>query len=433
MERRLKILFVSMHCRPEPCDTRTSQLARAMAERGHEATILTSFPNYPFGKTYPGYRQRLVQRERTEGVEIVRVPMIPDHSKSKLRRALSYLSFGFSAAILGALFTKRPDVIWIHHPPLTTGVAGWFLARLKRVPYIYEIHDLWPESLTSTGMVPEGRLTETIRRVCDRLHRRAHRVVVTSSGMKRHLAAQGLPAERIDAVPQWADESIFKPTEPLPEVARSYGLTGRFNIVYGGNIGVAQNLDAVVEAARRLKELPDVQFVMVGAGLDLARLREVVESEGLANIRFLGQHPPEAMPSIFAHADALLLQLKADPLFEITIPSKLQTYLAMGRPLLCGVDGETQSIVEQAGVGLGYRSDEPAALVAAVRAMRSLPVADREAMARRARETYLRRFSHAVADDRYEGMFLQASGRVERPAFTHAAVEVSLESERAAA
>ena len=182
----MRILFLSMHYRPEPCDTRTSVLAQEMAKRGHQCTALTSFPNYPFGKVYTGYKQRLWNRTQIEGVDVVRVPMVPDHSRSAKRRALSYLSFGFSSALLGAFLTKKPDLIWIHHPPPTTGLAGCIIAKLKRVPYVYEIHDLWPETLMSTGMVKESWVTRAIASVCRFLERGASAIVVTSPGMKSH-------------------------------------------------------------------------------------------------------------------------------------------------------------------------------------------------------------------------------------------------------
>lgn len=432
MERRLNILFISMHYRPEPCDTRTSHLAKALAARGHRATALTSFPNYPFGKTYAGYRQRLVSKENIEGVEVIRVPMFPDHSKSKKRRAASYFSFGLSATILGALFTRRPDLIWIHHPPLTTGVAGWLLARIKRVPFVYEIHDLWPESLTSTGMVREGRLTRAIRKVCDFLHRRADAVVVTSEGMKTHLAEQGLDPAKIHVFHQWAEEAVFKPTSADSEFARSHGFAGKFNVVYGGNIGIAQGLDLVLEAAARLRDVPDLQLVCIGAGVDLERLRTRVAEEGLDNVRFLGGYPPEAMPAFFAQADGLLLQLIDDPLFEITVPTKLQTYMAMGKPVLCGVRGDAARIVEHTGCGFNFDPGDPDALAQAVRRLYGLAKAERDAMGANARRGYEAMFAQERLVNRYDLLFRQIVRGVPVNIPSHAVVAAPAPAEQSA-
>ena len=323
----MKLLFLSMHYKPEPCDTRTSQLAAGMVEAGHDATVVTSFPNYPFGKIYDGYKQSICKKQKIDGVDVVRVPMFPDHSKSKKRRALSYLSFGFSSAFLGALFTRRPDLIWIHHPPLTTGIAGYVLAKIKRVPFVYEIHDLWPQTLMSTGMMQEGRVTQSIRRVCDFLHRRASAIVVTSAGMKAQLVADGLDGNKIYVYHQWApDESM--PRKRDQTTADKYGLEGKFNVLFTGNTGVAQGLDTVLDAAKSLIEEKDLQITIVGAGVELAHLQQRVEKEGISNVQFTGQVTHSEVQSLLPWADALLVHLKRYPLFEITIPSKTQTYLA---------------------------------------------------------------------------------------------------------
>lgn len=405
MSRPLKVLFLSMHYRPEPCDTRTSQLAKAFAAKGHRATALTSFPNYPFGKVYAGYRQRLCKKEGVDGVNLVRVPMIPDHSKSSKKRALSYLSFGASAAMIGSFVTRRPDLIWIHHPPLGTGLAGWFLATVKRVPFVYEIHDLWPETLTSTGMVREGRLTHAIRKVCNFLHKRADAVVVTSHGMKLHLERQGLAPDKIHVLPQWADEETYKPVPRNAAFGDEHGLSGKFNIVFAGNIGVAQRLDTALEAASRLRDLPDVQIVFVGAGVELEGLQRRAQDEGLTNVRFLGQQPPEAMPDFCAWGDGLLVHLKNDPLFAIMIPGKVQTYMACGSPILCGVAGDAADLVSSANAGLCFPPEDAQAMEMAIRQLVSMSPSERKALGQNAVAGYEQFCSKAMLVDRYESLF----------------------------
>lgn len=405
MLRPLKVLFLSMHYRPEPCDTRTSQLAKAFAAKGHRATALTSFPNYPFGKVYAGYRQKLCKKQEVDGVNLVRVPMVPDHSKSSKKRALSYLSFGASAALIGSLVTRRPDLIWIHHPPLGTGLAGWFLATLKRVPFVYEIHDLWPETLTSTGMIREGRLTGAIRKVCNFLHKRADAVIVTSQGMKVHLERQGLTPEKIHVFPQWADEETYKPVPRGAAFGVEHGLAGKFNVVFAGNIGVAQRLDTVLDAAARLRDLRDVQIVFIGAGVELAGLQQRVQDEGLTNVLFLGHQPPESMPDFYAWADGLLVHLKNDPLFAITIPSKVQTYMACGSPILCGVAGDAADLVSSANAGLCFSPEDAEAMAKAIRQLVSMSTEEREALGRNAAVGYGQLCSQAMLVDRYESLF----------------------------
>ena len=393
-----------MHYKPEPCDTRTSQLAQGLAELGHESTALTSFPNYPFGKIYDGYKQRIRQNETIEGVNVVRVPMIPDHSMSKKKRALSYLSFGFSAALLGTFFTKRPDLIWIHHPPLTTGIAGYLLSKVKRVPYVFEIHDLWPETLMSTGMIKEGRVTRTIRKVCHFLHSRAKAVIVTSPGMKDHLAAQGLASGKIHVLPQWA------PTESDPAQRHlafgvEKGLTGKFNVMFTGNLGLAQGLDTVIDAAARLRDLKDVQIVLVGAGVELARLQDRAANEGIDNVKFVGQVNREDVRYYLAWADGLLVHLKRDPLFESTIPGKTQVYLAEGRPLLCGVAGDTANLVSSSNAGLCFEPEDSSSMADAIRNLHGMTSQERDGMGVNARGAYERYFSRKMLIARYETLF----------------------------
>lgn len=401
----MKLLFLSQHYRPEPCDTRTSKLATGFAERGYQATALTSFPNYPFGKVYDGYRQHLCQRENIEGVEVVRVPMYPDHSRSSKKRALSYLSFGFSAAFLGALFTKRPNLIWIHHPPLTTGFAGYFLSKIKRVPFVFEIHDLWPESLTSTGMIKEGKITRLIRKACNFLHQRASAIVVTSPGMKTHLERQNVNPSKIVVIPQWADESVFRPVKQDLEFGMRHGLIGKRSVVFAGNLGIAQALDTVLDAAKQLKDLQDFQFVIVGDGVEAKHLQNRCEIEGIENIRFTGHHPAREVPKFLAWSDAALIHLKDDPLFAITIPSKTQCYMACGVPILCGVAGDGADAVEAANCGLLVNPEDADDLALKIRTMLALPNSRREEMGQNAFAYFEENYQREGILDRYEALF----------------------------
>jgi colanic acid biosynthesis glycosyl transferase WcaI len=432
-QTRLNVLFLSMHYRPEPCDTRTSHLARAFAANGHKASALTSFPNYPFGKVYPGYRQKLFQRTQEDGVTLIRVPMFADHSKSKKRRALSYLSFLFSTVAIGSWLFRRPDLIWIHHPPLTTGFAGYLLSRIKRVPFILEVHDLWPESLLSTGMIQEGRITRAIRRVRDFVRRKAALIVVTSHGMKRLVASQGVTEEKIHVFPQWADERTFQTVPRNEALGQELGLANKFNVFFTGNIGVAQGLDTALDAAKRLRDRPEIQIVLVGAGVELDRLRERAMREGIENVRFLGQFPPERMPGLFAWSDALLLHLLHDPLFAIMVPSKLQTYLAMGKPVLCGVAGDAAQIVEEAKAGFTFPQEDPFGMADAILACAGLHELEREKLGENAANAYRRRFSQAALVPAYEKLFKMVLGLEARETEISAVVATPSEAERLAA
>lgn len=416
----MKILFISMHYKPEPCDTRTSQLAAGMAKAGHKATVVTSFPNYPFGKIYDGYKQKICKKEKIDGVTVVRVPMFPDHSMSKKRRALSYLSFGFTGAFLGSLFTRRPDIVWIHHPPLTTGIAGYVLAKIKRVPFVYEIHDLWPQTLMSTGMVKDGKVTQTIQKICNFLHHRASAIVVTSPGMKKQLIEDGIKAEKIHVFPQWAQQEVVSSDKDLG-VGMKYGLTNKFNIFFTGNIGVAQGLDTVLDAAKNLTDILNLQITMVGAGVELDRLKQRAQDEGIENIRFTGQVTHDEVQSLVPWADGLLVHLKNDPLFAITIPSKTQMYMASGRPILCGVDGDTSDLVGATGGGICFAAESSRGMANAIRELFLLSHEEREVLGRNARQGYDAHCSKHTLLNQYEMLFADLLNVSIMP--THAVIE----------
>lgn len=407
----MKILFLSMHYKPEPCDSRTSKLAEGMARAGHETTVVSSFPNYPFGKVYDGYKQSIREQKSIDGVNVIRVPMFPDHSKNKKRRMLSYLSFGASATFLGSLFSKRPDLMWIHHPPLTTGIAGYLMAKLKRVPYVYEIHDLWPQTLVSTGMVSEGKLTQKIQKVCNFLHKRAAAIVVTSPGMKQQLILDGIDEFKIHVFPQWSQsESI--PSEKNPATGAKYNLEGKFNILFTGNLGTAQGLDTILDAAKLVSHREDIQISLVGAGVELDHLQSRVSEEQIANVKFTGQVSHEEVQELWQWADGLLVHLKRDPLFAITIPSKTQAYLAAGRPVLCGVDGDGGELVQQTGGGICFASEDPQAMANAILDLAKMSSTERQTMAAKARQGYINLCSQDLLLRQYELLFETVTGKV---------------------
>ena len=413
MKRSLDVLLISMHYWPEPCDTRTSQLAKSLVRRGHRATVLTSFPNYPFGRVYEGYSQRPWKRETIEGVNVVRVPMFPDHSKSVKRRALSYASFAASASLFGPFLVGRPDLVWIHHPPLTTGLAGWWVSQLIGAPFVYEVHDLWPETLVSSGMVRESKVTAAIRKACDALHDWSAAVVVTSPGMKSHLVSQGVARDKLHVLPQWADEGALLPVERNAAFGEEFGLTRKFNVMFTGNVGAAQELDTVLDTAARMRGVEGLQFVVVGAGLELERLQARATAEDLHNVLFLGQHPRELMPHFFSWADALLVTLRDDPLFAITVPSKLQAYLHAGRPVLCGRRGRRRG----RRLARGLRPDLPAgrpvrALASAVQIVTAMAQEERDAdRCARGRRYY----DHSFSQDSLVGRVRKALHRHRPP------------------
>jgi glycosyltransferase involved in cell wall biosynthesis len=341
---------------------------------------LTGFPNYPSGNLYPGYRVRFRRRETINGVPVIRAPLYPSHDNSGMKRVANYLSFAMSASVSGRLLPFRPDVIHVYHPPLTVGGAGWLLGRLWRTPFTIEIQDLWPETLAATGMVRSPAVLGAVGRFAKFLYRRAAAIRVISPGFRRNLVEKGVPENKIRTISNWVDNDFYKPLEPDRAMADRFGLSGRFNLMFAGNIGLAQGLDLIVEAADAVKDLADVQFVFVGDGADLPRIKELASQRGLSNVVFLGRHPPDAMPQFFAMADGLIVNLRDDPLFRITIPHKILTYLASGKPILAAVAGDPADVVERAEAGLISPPGDAAALAASVRRLHAMSLEERKRM-----------------------------------------------------
>ena len=378
--------------------------------QGHDVEVLTGFPNYPVGKIYPGYSLRLYQREELDGVRITRVPLYPSHDSGGLRRMLTYLSFSCSATLLGPLLVKKPDVIYVYHGGnATVGFSAWFIGMVLKVPFVLDIQDLWPDTVTSSGMLPRWLqwLVPALAAWCRFMYRQAAGIAVLSPGFKRALTSRGVPADKVVVIPNWCPETQIRPnTLPPGESAR---LENRFNIVIAGNMGKMQGLEVVIETAASLQSRePRLQFVLVGGGVDRPHLEQRVATLGLTNLCFLPRRPVAEIGSLLYNADAFLLHLKDDPLFAITIPSRLQAYLAVGRPILCGVRGDGADLVQKAGAGLCFEPEDPKSLEEAVMLLLRLAPEYRLEMGKRGQNFYREFLSLQVGTRAFLDLFIRA-------------------------
>ncbi|WP_022803006.1 sugar transferase [Deinococcus ficus] len=381
----MRILMITQWFDPEPT-FKGLLFARELQRLGHEVEVLTGFPNYPGGKVYPGYRIRPWQREVVDGVPVLRVPLYPSHDGSGIKRAANYLSYAATASI-GALLLRRPDVAYVYHPPATTALPGMVLNALKGVPFVYDIQDLWPDTLAATGMMENAAVLSGVGSFMDTVYRRAARIAVLSPGFRDRLIERGVPEHKVHVIPNWTNEDKTDLTPPPSERARGLGFTDKFNVVFAGNMGKAQALDTVLDAAEKLRDEP-ARFVMIGGGVEESRLRERVHERKLNNVVFLPRRPPSEIGEILALADALLIHLKDDPLFAITIPGKTQANLRAGKPLLMGVRGDAAALVQEAGAGLTFPPQDAAALAAAVRELMAVPSEERRRMGERGARYY---------------------------------------------
>lgn len=404
-------MFLSITFDPEPGAMHGLPLARWMREHGgFDVEVLTAIPWYPQGHYYhDGYRVRPFQRETMEGVPVMRVPLLPSHDSSAMRRVATYVSFMLSAALFGAPRIRRPDVVFYFDNLPTTGLLAWLIARATGARTVQHIADLWPDTVTESGMIRNravrALVAAVIHRWCRFLYRRHARISVLSHGFKRLLVERGVPAERIGVVFNWAYEDRFFPTPPDQAVAERLGLAGKLNLVYGGNLGPLQHLETLIRGAALFRDLANVQLVIAGAGPREEALRALVAELALPNVRLLGRLEMREMNALNALSDAMIVHLRDLPFMRSTIPGKTQVALACGRPVLMGAGGDATSIVEEAEAGITFTSDEAQSFARAVRAFAALPAEDRAAMGERGRRYYEREMSLDVGASRMHAIF----------------------------
>lgn len=399
----MRVVLLTQWFDPEPT-FKGLTFARELVRQGFEVEVVTGFPNYPGGKVYPGYRISLIQREEIDGVRITRLPLYPSHGGSALGRVANYASFAASSLLYGLLRMKRPDVIYAYHPPLTVGVTAALLRLFRRIPIVYDIQDMWPDTLRATGMMNNEKVLSAIEKVCRWVYRRVDHLVVLSPGFKRLLVERGVPERKVEVIYNWCEEEGLN--APVGACPHGFPDANRFRIVFAGNMGKAQALGAVLEAASILAaSRPDIYFVLVGSGVELDSLKREVANRALANVVFIPRVPMKEVGAILTAADALLVHLKNDPLFAITIPSKTQAYLAIGRPVLMAVPGDAAVLVQSAGCGVSAEAENPQSIAAAAIRLAEMPADERLLMGKRSRDYYWKYLSLSVGVGHFADCF----------------------------
>lgn len=368
---RRRVLFLSITFSPEPGPTRGLPLAKWLFEQcGYDVCVLTAIPWYPVGKFYPNYRCRLWQWESMDGIAVLRVPLFPSHDLSAVRRALTYISFSVFAALLGPILIGRVDVVYFFDNLPTTGTVAWLFRLLFGAKSVMNINDLWPDTVVNSGMIKSSMLLRSARYLIDRwmgfLYARNECITVLSPGFKRVICSRGVPPSRVRIVYNWADEDLFYPTGKDNALARSLGLSGKFNIVYSGNIGPMQALDSVVRAAAEIRSHAGIQIVIIGAGPSERQVRDLAHALRASNVRFVGRRPLSEMNRINALSDVLLVSLKDHGFLHSTIPHKIQVGMASGRPILISARGDAVDLVLQSGAGMAVEPENPRALSEAI-------------------------------------------------------------------
>lgn len=387
----LRILFVSQLFDPENA-IKGAAFVRQLQDLGHVVEVITTFPSYPGGRIFKGYVQRWLTVEKFAGVRVVRVPSFISHGQSAIKRLLSYGSFALSAAWYALFAAKRPDVIYAYYPPVMVGVMALVVGWVRRVPYVYDVQDLWPEALVATGYVrADSQLYKWVESLCCLVYKRAARVVVLSQGYRDSLIRKGVHSDTVVCIYNWCDESRMSAAAEEP--TGWCKVPGTFRFLYAGNLGAAQALLHVVQAAALLQASGDehIQLVFLGAGVEQDSLR--LQAKQLGNVTFLPQVKVDDVGGYLKAADVLLVHLADDPVFDITIPQKTQAYLQAGKPILMAVRGESGSLVSAAGAGMVVPSENALAMADAMRALARLNSDELLAMGQRGVDFYNKNMS----------------------------------------
>jgi colanic acid biosynthesis glycosyl transferase WcaI len=399
----LRVMLVMQWFDPEPT-FKGLVFARELVRQGFEVEVVTGFPNYPGGKIYPGYRIKLIQRELIDGVEITRLPLYPNHDQSAVKRIFNYLSFAGASLIYGVFFAKKSDVLYAYHPPLTVGITASLIRLLRNTPVVYDVQDMWPDTLRATGMISSARILSVVEIVCQWVYRHVDQIVVLSPGFKRLLIQRAVPESKIKVIYNWADEAaLASPGGALPP---NFPSPDRFRILFAGNMGKAQALDAILEAAHQLQiRTPEICFVLLGGGIEVERLKRKAVELQLRNIVFLPPVPMAEVGTLLNSADALLVHLRRDPLFQVTIPSKTQAYMAAGKPLLMAVDGDAADLILKCDGGLVAHSEDSADIASAAESLMRMQPSERDAMGQRARDYYKQHLALTVGVGQFAALF----------------------------
>lgn len=394
----MNILILTQYFYPE--QFRINMIAQELLKKGHQVTVLTGQPNYPNGKTYSRYKAYRYQKEIWEGITIYRVPVIPRGNGRNKRLILNYVSFMLSSTLFSlSLKNKKFDACFVFQPgPIFQAFAGVALKKLYHVPLYVWTQDLWPESLSATGRLSVPIIEKMIRQFVGLVYRNSDRVLVTSEAFIPSITQFRLSEKPIFLAN--ACEDFYRPISENEKKSVSDMPSG-FKVMFTGNMGSAQALPTLIEAANILKKDADIKWVLVGAGSELENTKQMVKKYDLEDrVIFLGSYPPEFMPYIIVDADVCVATLNKSPIFSLTLPGKIQSYMACEKPIISAIDGETARIIRDAECGLAVDSENAQALAQAVLALKNKSLDERLEMGKNARSYYEKHFRSDVVIDK---------------------------------
>jgi colanic acid biosynthesis glycosyl transferase WcaI len=426
----MRILVVSLYYEPDRCQS-NGPIIRALcddwADAGHEVTVLTSFPHYNCDSVWPEYRGRLFQRDRVGKVSVIRSYIYVPRERLSAGRIFNYLSFNISSTLAG-LFAGRQDVIFVMSPPLTIGLTAFALGLIKRIPYCYNLQDIWPGVAVRLGMLRGRRTIRFFERLEKFIYHHSRKIFAISEEFKANLHGKGVPEDKIEVIPNFADTDFIRPLAKTNAFSQAQELTDKYVVLYAGNIGLSQGLEVILDAAELLRDQSEIVFLIVGQGARRDGLMAEAERRGLSNVQFLPLQPEADVPLIYASCDVALIPLRRG-VTENSVPCKTYSIMAAGRPYIACVDrgSNVWKLTEAAGCGVCVEPEDGKALAEAVSQLGSEPAMAR-AMGRNGREYVTRHFAREAITGRYRAAL---ESLVENQSFpvTEAAQQASLSSE----
>ena len=405
----MKILLVSQYFYPE--NFRLNDFAFKLASKGHEVTVLTGIPNYPNGKAFGAFK--ILRKDSIKGVTVYRVPMMLRGNSRGIELILNYISFLVSAVIFGPilLLRERFDIVFAtNYSPATVGIVGAFFAALKGTPLFLWVHDLWPDTLTALNATKSNFALTLVELMIRWIYRRSDRILIQSRAFKSSVESRGIHANKIEYFPNWA-EDLYTDTICDLELKNTMKIPqNKFIIMFAGNLGECQSLDTIVNAAKILQDSP-IHWVLLGDGREKSNIeKKIIKSDLTTNISLLGHYPVEDMPRFFAQADVMLVTLRSEPVFSLTIPGKVQSYLKSGKPILAGLNGEGASIVSESGAGIAVPADDPVGLAEAALQLSSLNSGELKNMGTLGKKYYDENFDVDMLINRFEHLVCTKNG-----------------------
>ncbi|NOU19904.1 MAG: glycosyltransferase family 4 protein [Bacteroidales bacterium] len=400
----MRILVVSQYFWPE--NFRINDFVVGMSQRGHEITVLTGKPNYPSGRFYEGYTFFNRRIEFYNGIKIIRSPLITRGNSGGVRLFINYLSFAFFASVCALFRVKgKYDLILVHQlSPVTVGIPAIILKKRFRIPIFFWVLDLWPESVEEASNIRNSSVIKLLTLLVKYIYKKSDRIFISSRSFSHSICEKNVEMSKIVYFPNWAEELYL--SEAIQKSKFASLMPIGFKIMFAGNIGVAQDFESIINAAEIVRYNKEIHWIILGDGRKKQWLKDEIDKRQLtSNFHLLGSYPSEEMPNFFCHADAMLVSLKNSKILSLTVPAKVQSYLAFGKPILAMLNGEGAEIITEAKAGISCESGDYTMLAQSTEKMSNMDTNQLAQMGVNAKTYYNQHFNRKILFEKFENVY----------------------------